>query len=241
MPLVNRKAGRIDWAEVKSRLAKSQAAIENVFVEDEQRSQEMFHRRALQLASRRHSPARTPTGFRALVFSLGPERYGLEICSLVEVLPFAHCTPVPGGPAELVGVVNRRGAIRSVVSLSRMLGLAGPGSDERGRGYIVLVRSGDVEVGLRVDQVEGITLVSPESWMAAGKDEAALRNGYVQGVTPDGLIIVDLPAVFSHPVFKGRSLEATGTGGARRPVAASMVPPGRAPGDGDQTVNELGT
>lgn len=204
MPLINSKARRIDWVEVKRRLAMSQEAIDKAFIPDDQRVQAIFHRRSLQLA-RRHSAQRAEAGFRALVIALGQERYGLELRGVLEVLAFANCTPAPGAPLELLGVINLRGEIRPVASLSRILGLVGPESAPRSGGYIAMLRGGSVEVGLRVDQVERIAFVSLDSLSVPGEGGAALPDPYVRGVTPDRLIVLDLSAILSHPLFTGKS------------------------------------
>lgn len=206
MPLMKKEARRIDWSEVKRRLAVSHDAIEKAFVQDDQRIQEIFQRRSLELARRQRSN-RIEAGFRALVCGLGHERYGLELGALLEVLPFAKCTPVPGAPPELAGVINLRGEIRSVVSLSCMLGLAGSESDRRAEGYIAMLRGGSVELGLRVDHVERITFVALESLTVLGEVGAALPARYVRGVTPDRLIILDISAILSHPVLTGGQAE----------------------------------
>ena len=206
MPLMKKEARCIDWSAVKRRLAISQEASEKAFVQDDQRVQEIFQRRSLDLAHRQNAK-RVEAGFRALVCGLGHERYGLELGALLEVLPFAKCTPVPGGPPELVGVINLRGEIRSVVSLSCMLGLVESESAQQARGYIAMLRSGRGELGLQVDHVERITFVALESLTLVGEAGAVLPNRYVRGVTPDRLIILDLSAILTHPVFTWEHVE----------------------------------
>jgi len=203
MPLIKRQTRRIDWTDVKSRLARSQSAVANVLVDGDQRVQEILHQRSRQLATRGQSTARATADLRALVVMLGTERYGLELGALVEVFPFAKFTPVPGAPPTLVGLINLRGQIRSVVSLSRLLELAGPEPEERAEGYIIMLRSGGVEVGVQVDQVERITLVSLNALTTPSKGGVSPPNGYIRGVSPEGVILLDVAAIVSHPAFKG--------------------------------------
>jgi purine-binding chemotaxis protein CheW len=210
VPPMNEKSGRIRWAEVKSRLAQNQAALEGTLLQDE-RAQEVLRQRAVEFAARRQGPTAAATGARALVFKVGRERYGLDLEALFEVLPFEHCTPVPGAPLELVGVINVHGEIRSVVSLASMLGAAKIDGDAHPGGYVVIVRRGTMEVGLWVDEVERIALVDPEALMLPCTATPARSDRFVRGAAPDGFYLLELSAVLSHPVFQPKGTAAATT------------------------------
>jgi chemotaxis signal transduction protein len=213
MPLVRDKKKRIDWVEVKARLAQSQAGIEAAFVHEERDAEKIYQERALQLAARRESESRSAEVIRALVVMLGEERYGLELNGLIEVLPFTNCSPVPGGPSELAGVINRRGEIRAVIGLSRLLGLAGSASSDTGGGYVVMLRTDAGEVGLQVDQVERIAFVDTAT-LIAPSDAITAREGYVRGVSSEGLIVLNPSVLFTYPVFQNKGFRETALGTA---------------------------
>lgn len=204
---MSRNTKRIDWVEMKRRLAMRQEAIDRGLVQSDQRIQEIFHQRSLDLA-RRQSGQWTKAGCRTLICALGAEKYCLELASLSEILPFGKCTPVPGAPPELLGLINLRGEIRSVISLSRLLRLDSADSDEQAGGYVAMLRSGRVEVGLRVDAVERVAVVSLDSLSLPENDGMGSSQGYVRGVTPDGLIMLNHPAILSHPMFTGHDSES---------------------------------
>jgi len=134
--------------------------------------QQIFRERARTLAARRETAAAAEETWPGLVFSLRGERFCLPLSALVEVLPFAGHTPIPGAPPELLGVVNIRSEIRAVLDLAQLLKLpAATAADVRG--YIVLVRRNGCEVGLRVDELERIENVAPSACTAIG-DEGEL-------------------------------------------------------------------
>ncbi len=128
---------RIDWAEVRERLERSRAALEESLSVSPERLEAVYRERAAALAARQ-TRAAGPTGVRVLVFALGAERYALNFGDVTEVLPFAALTPVPGGPPELLGVMNVRGDIRSVVDLGRLL--TTPERTDAAAGYVLLLR-----------------------------------------------------------------------------------------------------
>ncbi|HTQ39677.1 MAG TPA: chemotaxis protein CheW [Pirellulales bacterium] len=185
-----------------------------------------FRRRAKMLAqrsSRRESSGETCA---VLAFKLSAERYGIKLSRIVQVYPCVNCSPLPGAPPELLGVVNIRGRIYSVLDLAQMMGLSK--SDDLQRGAIVLARHAGIEVGLRVDEVEQIELFSLDQLIATSDDLAALSTAYVQRRTANGLAVLNLAAVFSHPVFfaGGRTgMRTTSNVNVKSDAAHSPPPP----------------
>jgi chemotaxis signal transduction protein len=194
---MNEKGGRIDWEDVKRRLQASQQAL----LATEENVETVYQERAAALARRGAQTDVATTALRVLVFALGTERYALEFAHLVELLPFTSCTPVPAGPPELLGVVNVHGEIRSVVDLGRLLDL--PGRDKNAGGYVLLLRQQERQIVLRVDHIDKILLLAPEDLAVAGDGVAGHALHYLMALGPDRLRLLNLKALFAHPVFGG--------------------------------------
>ena len=105
---------------------------------DQRAVDEVYRRRARQLAERPADRADAATTTAVLVFTLGTERYGIELTDLAEVLPYRGCTAVPGTPAALLGVINVRGDIRPVADLRGVPELRA--ADASAGGYVVMLR-----------------------------------------------------------------------------------------------------
>ena len=146
---------------------------------------------------------------------LGTEQYGIALADLVEAIPFARCTPIPKRSPELLGVINVRGTIRSAIDLGRLLGL--PERAGRGRLHSAAVRKLGQEVGLRVDQVEKVRLLSPEEGFATSSPFLKGRG--------EGVLLLDTEAIFAHPLFVVSAGIQGGSGGARPPTAPSEARP----------------
>lgn len=117
---------------------------------------------------------------RWVCFGLEDQNYGIPILQVQEVLTEADIERVPGTSSEVLGVINLRGAIVSVVDLRRLLHLPDRPKDAQTR-IIVLEHAGEV-VGLRVDRVTQVRAL-PDSMIKpspATSAEAALRP--VRGV-----------------------------------------------------------
>jgi purine-binding chemotaxis protein CheW len=190
---------RINWEDVRSRLLASQQALDRVLGADAEDLTALYSARAAQLAARRDQPEGPSTAVRLFVFALGTERYALEFPDLVELLPFDRCTPVPGGPAALLGVVNVHGDIRSVVDLGRLLEL--PDRDDCSGGYVLVVRHQGRAVCWRVDQIDRIEATEAQDIVAQqdGSDGAALH--YLKGLTPERVRVLNIDALLAHPIY----------------------------------------
>lgn len=192
-----------DWAQVRSRLEQSQTAFERAIIGDPQRLDALYRQRALQLAARGKATAAATAGVRVLVVKCGAEQYGIDLKTVLQVLPCSKCTPIPGGSSALVGVVNIRGEILSILSLRRLLEGVGSDPSDISGGYLALIRCQRAEFGIQIDQVERIALVAMRPVASAGNERLRLPSRYISGVTPEGIIVLDAPALATHPVFNG--------------------------------------
>ncbi|MGH9144218.1 MAG: chemotaxis protein CheW [Vicinamibacterales bacterium] len=162
---------------------------------DQRAVDEVYRRRARQLAERPADRTDTATTTAVLVFTLGTERYGIALTDLAEVLLYRGCTAVPGTPAALLGVINVRGDIRPVADLRGVLELAA--ADASAGGYVVMLRQ-QGGVGLKVDTIDQVCQVD-HARMLSARDGVSLIPGarFVKALTADGVILIDIGAVLS--------------------------------------------
>lgn len=163
------------------------------------RLKQVYRERAEKLANRKAAmpvAATSPT----LVFGLNAEQYGLDLQQVVQVMPYEYCTPVPGAPPSLLGVINLRGQIRSVIDLRHTLEL--PPSDTVVPGYLVILRYHGNVVGVRVDQVERVQHIALAELIPPNNVFAQATTRFVIGVTPDGVSILDPATLFGECIFK---------------------------------------
>lgn len=174
--------------------------MEEALVADPARIEEAYRRRATQMAKRHAERVTSVQTVTVLVFSLGTETYGLPINDLAEVLPPTKCTPVPRAAAEVEGVINLRGELRSVIDLRRLLSLP-PATDESASCILMLRNAGD-EVGLKVGRVEKVQIIGYDQLVAPDGGGADGASSYVKGLSPDKVIVLNPPALRLHPVFR---------------------------------------
>ncbi|PKM44180.1 MAG: chemotaxis protein CheW [Gammaproteobacteria bacterium HGW-Gammaproteobacteria-1] len=128
-----------------------------------------------------------------VTFRLDAEKYGIDVMRVREVLRNTEIAPVPGTPDFVLGIINLRGNVVTVIDTRKRFGMPPKAIDEASR--IVILEAGDEVVGMMVDSVAEVVDLRASSIETApnvGNDESAK---FIQGVSnrDDGLLIlVDL-------------------------------------------------
>jgi purine-binding chemotaxis protein CheW len=130
---------------------------------------------------------------QCVTFRLDEEVYGINVMLVQEVLRITDIAPVPGAPNYVVGIINLRGNVVTVIDTRMRFGLPPKVTDDATR--IVIIETEHQTVGIIVDSVsEVVDIYSNEIETApnVGNDETAR---YIDGVVSRGeelLILVDL-------------------------------------------------
>ena len=128
-----------------------------------------------------------------VTFKLENEIYCINVMQVQEVLRYTEIAPVPGAPNYVIGIINLRGNVVTVIDTRVRFGLMPSEVSENSR--IVIIEAEKQVIGILVDGVaEVVYLRSSEIDMApsVGTDESAQ---FIQGVSNrdgDLLILVDL-------------------------------------------------
>lgn len=191
----------LDWDKIKQRIKASETAFLQGLLVDNERLQAIFRQRAVRLANRRASDSTAAVLQPVLTFRLGNEEYSLELNCVAEILPQGHTTPVPGLGREFVGVFNLHGAIRPLVNLRHVLGLAAPENEDSG--YIVVLRQKQMELAVQVEQLEQVTGIDVENLSKPDKKEEDNSSfQFIKGVTPEALLVLSADELFAQFVFQ---------------------------------------
>lgn len=97
-------------------------------------------------------------GGKFLTFSLGNEEYGLEILKVREIFGYMDITAVPHTPKHVLGVINLRGQVISVIDLRSRLAMAGVQRTDRTCIIVVEIKADGrpTNVGIVVDRVSEV-------------------------------------------------------------------------------------
>ena len=134
-----------------------------------------------------------------VTFQLEEETYGITVMQVREVLRYSEIARVPGAPDYVLGIINLRGNVVTVIDTRSRFGLMQGEITDNTR--IIVIESERQVIGILVDSVaEVVYLRSSEidTTPSVGTDESAK---FIQGVSNrDGklLILVDLNKLLSE-------------------------------------------
>jgi len=133
-----------------------------------------------------------------VTFKLDGETYGINVMQVQEVLRYTEIAAVPGASHDVLGIINLRGNVVTVIDTRLRFGLAEGEINDNTR--IVIIETGRHVIGIMVDAVaEVVYLRQSEIDMTpnVGNEETAK---FIQGVchkNDELLILIDLDKMLS--------------------------------------------
>jgi purine-binding chemotaxis protein CheW len=134
---------------------------------------------------------------RCVLFQLDAEKYGINVQRVREVLRVGEIRPVPGSPFDVLGVINVRGVIVTVLDTRQFFKLySGPITD---LSRIIIIEQQDQVLGLLVDEVEEVRDIQESRIDSVGTLSDDSNNRMIQGIAhiaSEGVIIIIEPEKF---------------------------------------------
>ena len=183
------KRAAIDWAEVRARLDDAQAAGEQAWTPGADETGRILRERALALAA---EPGRTQTldqSIEVVEFLLAHESYAVESAYVREVYPLENLTPLPCTPAFVLGIVNLRGEIVSVIDVRKFFDLPQIGLPDLNK--VIVLESGNMVFGILADAILGVRRIPLAEIQSSLPTLTGIREKYLKGITPERTVVLD--------------------------------------------------
>jgi purine-binding chemotaxis protein CheW len=119
-------------------------------------------------------------GRELLSFRLGGQDFCIDVMAVREIRGWTPACPLPNAPAYLAGVVNLRGVVLPIVDLAIKLGL--PPAEPTKQHVIIVVQVGANVMGLLVDGVNDILMVTPDMIQPTPPVASDMGESYVIGL-----------------------------------------------------------
>lgn len=187
----------IDWGEIRRRLEAARVAIEQAWEPSPEETRKILTARARALGQ---APATETVDERieVLEFILARERYAIESRYVREVCPLEQLTPLPCTPAFVLGIVNLRGEILSVIDIKKFFELPEQGLTDLNK-VMVLDSAAGMRFGVLADVIVGVREVPRAAIQPSLPTLTGIRADYLQGVTAERLVILDAGALLTDP------------------------------------------
>lgn len=134
-----------------------------------------------------------------VTFRLENEIYGVNVMQVKEVLRHTEIAPVPGAPSFVLGIINLRGNVVTVIDTCQKFAL--PSGEISDTTRIMIIEVEGHVIGILVDAVSEVVYLRQSEIEAApsvGNDES---SRFIQGVCHKNdtlLILVDLDKLLSE-------------------------------------------
>ena len=184
-----KKQAAVDWREVERRLEAARARIEHARAPDPEETKRILRERAQILA---REPGKAVAGdqfIEVVEFVLAFESYAIETRYVREVEPLDNLTPLPGTPAFVLGIVNVRGEILSVIDLGKFFELPEQGLTDLNK--VIVLESENMLFGILADAVAGVRRIPVGDIQPSLPTLTGIREAYLRGVTPGRTAILD--------------------------------------------------
>ena len=131
------------------------------------------------------------------VFSLGEEYYGCDLEVVREFIDVEEVTPIPCCPSHIVGNINLRGEIVTLIDIRYVL----HAKSEKSSTQAILVEIGDIHAGIMVDEIFDVFHIDRQQLNPAPTGIAEEIKKYFYGMTmyeENLLSALDLPKMFAE-------------------------------------------
>lgn len=142
-----------------------------------EQEKEILHKRAVELSGLKDEAVKDKIPM--VRFLISGEWYGLDVRKIKEILETKKVSRVPGTPDYVLGIVNLRGEILSIIDLGKYFGLDGSSCTVDSR--IIVVEANKVEAGLLVDFVSDIIQVEQEEIQPPLATLNRIKSEYIYG------------------------------------------------------------
>jgi purine-binding chemotaxis protein CheW len=124
-----------------------------------------------------------------LAFRLSSEVYAVESQYVREVYPLKDFTHLPGTPPFVLGIINMRGQIFSIVDLKKFFDLPKKGLGQLNK--LIILHDEKMEFAILADDILGIQSIPLSAIQPAPPTVSGIGAQYLRGITDERIIILD--------------------------------------------------
>ena len=135
---------------------------------------------------------------RYLEFSLGKEKFGIQLLQVRELISVPETTPIPYSPKYFKGIMNLRGQVISVIDLRLKLGVTS--NEDQSENAVVIVEFDGFRLGLIVDSINKVLQIEDGQIAEVPEVKATGGKDYINGVFKNGddlVVLLELPSLLS--------------------------------------------
>lgn len=185
----------LDWNEIHRRVEAVQETIEKGAVPTATEKKSILRARAKLLAIEPTQETAAKESLEVVEFLLAYEHYGIELSFVREIFPLKELTPVPCTPPFVLGIVNVRGQILSVIDLKKFFDLPEKGLTDLNK--VIILHSTGMEFGILADAIMGVRTLVADELQPSLPTLTDVRVEYLKGISKEQLVVLDAAKLLS--------------------------------------------
>lgn len=159
----------------------------------EDATQAILRARARELAREPEREAATEEFLRVVEFLLAHERYAVESVYIREVYPLKELTPLPCTPPFILGIINVRGQILTVIDIKKFFDLPEKGLTDLNK--VIILSADGMELGILADAIVGVRVLPLQEIQPPPPTLTGIRAEYLRGVTGERTVVLDVTRI----------------------------------------------
>lgn len=183
----------VEWEDVYRKLEAAGKVLESPISGLDR--EKLLRERAQKLAYLPTEPDKEEQTIEVVEFSLAYERYAFESSFVKEIYPLHELTAVPCTPAFVLGIINLRSRILSVIDLKKFFDLPDRGLSNLNK--VVILGSEEMEFGVLADSITGVVNIKTSELNTGLATLNGIREEYLKGITPGRLTVLDAGRLLS--------------------------------------------
>lgn len=141
----------------------------------------------------------TKAAMTALLITIHGELYALPIDSIMTVYNNMSVVAIPCVPEFVAGLANVRGHLVPVIDLGMLLGV--PGGTMAEATSLIVAANDEMTVAFRVGSIGDVMPLPLDKLAAVPPTSTIQRTAYLQGMLPDGTVLLDVAAILKDPAI----------------------------------------
>ncbi len=132
-----------------------------------------------------------------------PAILSMEHVQEVLIVPVERITPMPNMPECVLGLLNRRNRVLWVIDLAQMLKLQ-PLNTNAQQYHMAIIRVGQVPLGLVVQEIKGVTRITPDCIQSPRGIVTSSLTPYVHGCIlqhKEILLVLNAEPIVHSPIL----------------------------------------
>ena len=131
-----------------------------------------------------------------LEFLLAEERYAIDSTYVSEVIFISEMTTLPCTPPFVLGIINVRGKILSVIDIKKFFNLPEKGITNLNK--VIIVKHNEIELGILADEIYGNVIINLEELQRKVTTISEVYGSFIIGVSNERLILLDIKELLSN-------------------------------------------